>query len=167
MSGLAKRNLLLYRKALNLPFITDENKYYDIIEELKNSDDVTDTEWNYLENKRKNERFWAKCFIKSHFTGGVSTTSRVEGYHGKLKKYLTSGSNLQNVFYSFRVIEKTQIDKFTAEFQRHSKSENLSNILLLDKIKEKCSEYIIKKIQGKFIKALNYKTEKISNTKSW
>jgi len=105
--------------------------------------------------------------LKSHYAGGISTTSRVEGLHAVQKKYLTSASSLQKVFRCFQNIEKLQVEKFKEEFQRHKSSKTLStNINALEKIQKFIPEYVQKKILPKFYKALNYSKSQITSN-SW
>ena len=108
---MAKKNKELYNKILSLPFVTRKEKFEEIVEEVSECDDVSDGQYDYLELKMKTKQLWANCYAKNAFAGGISTTSRIEGLHGVLKKRLTSGSSLVNVFQSFRSIEKTQIEK--------------------------------------------------------
>ena len=75
--------------------------------------------------KLKSKELWAKCFLKTKFTGGVSTTSRIEGLHAKQKKYMISNANLQGVLNGFRSIEKTNISNFKDEYSTHEKELNL------------------------------------------
>jgi len=83
---------------------------------------------------------WAKCETKHTFAGGVCTTSRIEGLHGVLKKYVTSTSSLQNVLFCFREIEYTQIQKFNDEytFKRVDES-NKQNTTFIEELKKKLS----------------------------
>ena len=106
---------------------------------------------------------WAKCLLKSKFTGGVSTTSRVECLHSVQKRYFTSNTNLQQVFHGFRSIEKTQILRFNEEFSGFTSDLLQKNINSLKDIKEKFPEYIYTKICPKFEKGLNYKHESFGN----
>jgi len=151
---------------LNLPFITSKEKFLSVVEELMDSEDITEKQQEYLKTKLKTKQTWAKCFLKETFVGGVSTTSRVEGLHALQRRYLTSNSNLQNLFYSFRSIEKTQLIKYEQEFRKWTKALTAQKINLLEKIKTDFPEYVYKKIYPKFCKALNYKHQMLSST-SW
>ena len=92
--------------------------------------------------KLKSKGMWAKCILKSNFTGGISTTSRIEGLHAKQKKYMISNTSLQGIFNGFRLIEKTNVSKFKAEFSKCEKQTKNESRIVLNEIKEICSEYI-------------------------
>ena len=111
---------------MTLPFLTNETKFATILERFFESESVTSYQAEYMRKKLEKKAKWAKCFVKQEFTGGVSTTSRVEGLHAVQKKYLTSSSDLKTVFYSFRSLEKIQISKFKEEFQKPIKDESFN-----------------------------------------
>jgi len=142
--SLAKNNRGLYQKAISLPFISRKEKFEDYVKELKKSKDLKKNEKKYLDNLLIRKNRWAKCLMKGIFGGGISTTSRVEGLHAVLKKYLTSRSSLQNVFYAFREIEEIQLIKFQDEFNLRSKNVNPSQIDFIQKLKPTLPEYAVK-----------------------
>ena len=147
----------------------EQDKFQNLIDEIEESNLVTDEQFNYLEKKLERKGSWAKCYIKTKFNGGISTTSRVEGLHAVQKKFINSSSSLLDVFKCFRLIEKRQISKFENEFLKHNNEDakKASNsINSLKEIKENFSQYFYKKIYSKFTLALNYACEKI-NSKSW
>ena len=167
-SSLAKKDKSLYDKIINLPFIGSEEKFNTVLGLVEDSDDITKNEYDYLYKKLESKLQWVKCFTKENFCGGVSTTSRIEGLHGVLKKHLNSNSSLQGVFYCFRSIEKTQVQTFEEEFSRHKKQNTQFDSTPLEKIKEEYPDYIFRKIAPKFAKALNYILESQKNNKnSW
>ena len=151
---------------MNIPFISSQEKFNNVIDEILDSDDITEKQVEYLEDKLNSKKNWAKCFLKKRFLGGISTTSHAEGLHALQKKYLNSNSNLQNLFYSFRFIEKTQIMKYEQEFRKIKKPESIEKINLLEQIKTDFPQYVYKKIYPKFCKALNYKHKALS-ANSW
>jgi len=110
---------------------------------------------------------WAKCYLKTNYGGGISTTSRIESFHAKLKRHLTSSSRLEKLFQVFREIEKTQVEKFKEEFLRHGEVNKAEKVDFLKKIEEKCSKYILHKISPKLFKALNYNYEKKRTADIW
>ena len=114
---LVKKNRALYDKIISLPFITSNTKFNDAIDEINESEDINEEQKDYIEAKLANKKEWTKCLLKSNFVGGVSTTSRIEGFHAVQKRYLTSDGGLQKIFHSFRFIENTQITKFQEEFE--------------------------------------------------
>jgi len=65
----------LYQKVINIPFIRNKSKFDNLIEEVEESDDVTDDQYNYLLCKLQRKQCWAKCYIKINFTGDISITS--------------------------------------------------------------------------------------------
>ena len=115
-SSLSKTNLDLFRQISNLPFIKDASKFEEIIKDLFDSDNLSDSQLEYLKSKLERKKQWARCYTKEGFAGGICTTSRVEGLHSIQKKYLTSSSSLKTVFDSFRKLEKIQIHKFVQEY---------------------------------------------------
>ena len=168
LSGVNKKNISLYQRAISLPFVTKEEKYKQILTDLQNSQDLSDTQKEYIKKKVETENLWAKWLLKNKYAGGISTTSRVESLHATQKKYLNSSSSLQKVFKCFQTIEKLQIEKFQEEFQRHKSSSklHLSDIKALEQIKDHVPEYVHKKLLPKFCKALNYSKEKLTHD-SW
>lgn len=166
LSGLAKRNKEIYNLILSLPFITSESKFTESVNKIKNAG-LTNQELDYINLKLKTKTKWAKSYTKSVFCGGVSTTSRVEGLHGILKKHLNSNSNLQKVFSSFRHIEKSQLDKFCNEYNRHTIKGSIIDTSILKSIEEEFPTYIYKKIFPKFSKALAYVAIPDENSAEW
>ena len=120
----------------------------------------------YVQKLAENKNEWAKCCLKESFAAGVSTTSRIEGLHGVLKRYLTSNSSLQEVFRAFRLLEQVEVQNFKEEFERHRIKPIEQAIDFLDTIKKGFSNYIFLKIFNKYFKALNYNMEKITDN-SW
>jgi len=153
----------LYQKILYLPFVMSVEKFNNTLEEIKDSQHISKKQKDYIDLKLKTKNMWAKCLLKSKFTGGVSTTSRVECLHSVQKRYFTSNTNLQQVFHGFRSIEKTQILRFNEEFSGFTSDLLQKNINSLKDIKEKFPEYIYTKICPKFEKGLNYKHESFGN----
>jgi len=167
-SSLNKKDPDTYDKILNLPFITCQEKFKKKLSEILDSKEITETEKNYLEEKLKMKERWAKSFVKSRFCGGVCTTSRIEGLHGVLRRYLNSNSSLQKVFNCFRQIEAIQVQKHEQEYKRHSKQAQIIQANPLIDIQRAYPGYVYKKIAPKFSKGLNYVFEnngKIKN--SW
>jgi len=152
---------------INLPFIVSKEKFLETIDELKNSEFITEEQLKYIEAKIKTQDQWVKCFIKTKFAGGISTTSRVEGLHAVQKKYLTSSSSLKKVLYSFISIEKKHTKSFSNEFNQRFGTQTLKNIIALKDIQEQCSEYVYKKILAKFTIAIDYKKESTSSPNKW
>jgi len=93
-----------------LPFLSRRSKFEEYVKDLKKSNKLSAEEKNV-----EKEENWAKSSLKSSFAGGVMMISRVEGLHGVLRKYLTSKSSFQNIFYAFREVEDTQIERFTSQ----------------------------------------------------
>ena len=153
----------LYNKILSLPFITSEEKFNAIVEEVMDSEIIPKNQLDYLKLKLNLKNLWAKCLLKDKFLGGISTTSRIEGLHAKQKAYLTSQIGLQRLFHGFRVIEKTQISNFKEEYFRHQNESRVENINSLKELQDKFPEYIYLKMNSKFCKGLNYKHEKFGN----
>src|SRR5690349_14327712 len=84
---------ILSLKIINLSFMMDENKFRSTLEEAVDDEEaISDKKFDYLKVKLKDKKKWAKCLLKSKFSDGVSTTSRVEGLHAIQKKFLTSSS---------------------------------------------------------------------------
>ena len=166
LSSLGKKNKTLYDRVINLPFITCEKKFNDLIKTVEESEDVSIRERKYLEEKLKTKKQWAKCITKENFCGGICTTSRIEGLHGVLKRFLNSNSRLQGVFNCFRSIEKTQLQKFEQEYSRHKKQKIIAVSNPLELIKNEFSDFLYKKIAPKFSKALNYILEPNGRSKS-
>ena len=161
-----KKDSSLYNKIISLPFITNENKFEDILEDVFDSEDVSDSQKDYLEEKLKGKELWAKCYLKHKFSGGISTTSRIEGLHAQQKRYMTSNSSLTKLFVSFRKIEQVQFTAFKDELTRHKKISQSQQIALLKEIESVCSEYAFKRILPKFYKSLNY-TKKTLRKHNW
>jgi len=150
-----------------LSFITNENKFEDILEDVFDSEDVSDSQKDYLEEKMKGKELWAKCYLKYKFSGGISTTSRIEGLHAQQKKYMTSSSSLIKLSVSFRKIEQIQSTAFKDELTKHKKNFTTpTKIALLKEIENVCSEYAFKRILPKFYKSLNY-TKKTLRKHNW
>lgn len=151
-----------------MPFVTCKEKFDEIIKSVKDSEHVSDKELEYLNGKLESKKQWAKCIMKEDFCGGICTTSRIEGLHGVLRRYLNSNSSLQGVFNCFRSIEEIQLQKFQEEFLRHKKQAKDINSNPLQLIKKDYHDYINKKITPKFCKALNYILEPNGRSKnSW
>jgi len=131
LSGLARRKNELYCKAINLPFISDKDKFELIYEELKSSNELAEKESVYLTKRYLKKNLWAKCYLKSEFGGGISTTSRIESFYAKLKQHLTSSSSLEKVFRVFKDLMNIQIQNFKEEFLRHGKAASMEKILVL------------------------------------
>lgn len=164
---LKKADEALYMKILSLPFVTSEEKFHKIVAEIRGSESISQTQKTYLNAKLEKKEMWAKCKLKSKFLGGISTTSRIEGFHAKQKKYFNSNTNLQGVFRGFRKIEQTQFDKFKEEFSRHKHCQGSDEgVNSLMEIKEHYPEYLYKKICPRFYKGLNYKHEP-NETNNW
>jgi len=106
LSGLAKKDAGLYEKTINLPFITMEEKFEKTLQELELSQFVSIEAKSCIKKKVEYKNKWAKCIIKYNFTAGISTTSRVESLHSKLRNHLNSNSSLMELFQAFREIEK-------------------------------------------------------------
>jgi len=130
----------MYELMINLPFVSSKKKFKESLNKIYASEDITESELNYLEAKLATKDKWAKCLVKSSFCGGVCTTSRIEGLHGVLKKHLNSNSSLRKVFSCFRQIEKTQLEKFTEEYNRHKKKVAEIDAVPFQEIKSKFSE---------------------------
>lgn len=168
LSHLSKADKALYNKVISLPFISRKSKFEDLVKEIKKSKLITSNEKEYLEGLLIRKEKWAKSVLKDSFGGGVNTTSRVEGLHGILRKYLTSKSSLQNVFYAFREIEDIQIDKFENEYISIKDRAKAQNIKFIQELKAKYPEYVVCKIIGKYFKALNYdQTLEIRKNNQW
>jgi len=167
LSSLAKKDQELYKKAISLPFISDRDKFKKVYQELKDSPELSDNQSKYLEKRYNIRELWAKAYLKSSYGGGISTTSRVESFHAKLKKHLTSSSNLQKVFVVFRQLEQIQIERFKEEFLRHGEITSIEKLDFITKIKEDYSQYVSMRIFSKFLKALNYSNEKKRNCDVW
>jgi len=167
LSSLGKKNRVLYQKAISLPFVTNKEKFENIFEELEDSADISEKQMKYLQKRYDKRQLWAKSYLKSYYGGGISTTSRVESFHSKLKQSLTSSSSLQKVFSVFRELEMTTIEHFKEEFLRHGEINSFEKIDFVNKIKEEYSHYISQKILSKFLKALNYSNEQRRNLDSW
>ena len=168
LSAFGKKDKEKYQEVLNLPFITCRKKFDETLKNIFDSENLTETEKDYLNAKLEGKDRWAKSYIKSEFCGGICTTSRVEGLHAVLKKYLNSNSSLIKVFQSFRLLESLQLEKFQEEFQRHSKKQFEIKTNPLEEIKNQFSDYIFRKISPKFAKALSYILEPIGKSKtSW
>lgn len=166
-SGLSKKDKDLYNKVVALPFISRKTKFETYVKELTKSKALSTDEKRYLEDLLSRKDKWAKHVIKSQFGGGVSTTSRVEGLHSVLRKYLTSKSSIQNVFYCFREIEDSQIEKFNNEFYTIKDVKSAETLIFLQKIKEVYPEYTVKKMVSKYFKSLDYtQTIEKSNKKN-
>ena len=133
----------------------------------KNLMSHSDKQLKYLEGRYKKRQLWAKAYLKSNYGGGISTTLRVESFHAKLKKHLTSSSNLQKVFRVFKQLEKIQIGRFKEEFLRHGEIDSFEKLDFVNNIKEEYSPYISKRILSKFLKGLNYSNEKKRNCETW
>jgi len=169
-SGLGRKDKSLFDKIKSLPFITRVDKFNDILQEANDSKDITDKQLEYLNKKLKTKQKWAKCMIKTNFAAGVCTTSRIEGLHAVIKKYLTSSCSLQKVFLCFRTLEQIEIDKFAEEYQRHqNKPSSNYEIQFLKEFEKVCSDYALRRIKPKFFKSLNYERKEIINKKltSW
>lgn len=167
LSAFGRKNRDLYLKAINLPFVSDLTKFEETFEEIRKSPDVSEKEKKYLMKRYDGKELWAKCHLKSRFGGGISTTSRIESFHAKLKQNLTSSSSLQKVLQVFKDLIKIQTTKFKEEFLRHGNFVSTEKVMLLSKIEENCSDYISKKISPKLFKALNYTIEKKRNCNAW
>lgn len=168
LTGLSKKDNSLFHKILNLPFVSSKKQFENIIEEVRASQNITEAEREYINEKLKTKEKWAKSETKSGFAGGVCTTSRIEGLHGVLKFHLNSNSNLQELFQCFQKIEMNLENKLKDEFNRHEKISRTSlDALPLQLIKEKFSTYIYKKIIPKFSKGLNYLVENNQSENSW
>ena len=105
-----------------------EEKFLDVVNSLKKSSKLNAKEKQYLEERMASKEKWAKCFIKKQFVGCVSTTSRVEAFHSKLRKYFNSGSSLVNVFVGFRKIETIQLQKFKDEYSDMPKKKDQARL---------------------------------------
>lgn len=160
-SNLSRTEPELYHQALSLPFVACKDKFEKIVSAFLKSKKVTKINVNYLKKKLEKKKQWAKSYIKDIFAGGVSTTSRVEGLHSVLKKYLTSDSRLTDVFLSFRSLEKTQISKFSEEYQKKNTNMNEVGINSFIEVRENHSEYIFKKISASYFQGLNYVREDV------
>jgi len=146
LSGLAKKDKPLYQKALALPFISRKRKFEEYIDDLQSSSLLSTKEKNYLKELLSRKERWARSVIKSSFGGGISTSSRIEGLHVVLKRFLNSRSSLQNVFYSFREIEDAQLEMFSKEIYLRKAPDNIKDINFIKELEENYSEYIVKKI---------------------
>ena len=153
---ISKTNPELYKKITNLPFITNQANFEEIIDTLRSSNDIPKEQIQYLDKKLEKKINGQNVLQKKEFAGGVSTTSRVEGLHAVQKKYLTSSSTLNKVFYSFRTLEKQQIARFQEEFQGNLKTESIEGIESLKIFKEKFSLYIYRRIATKYKLAIDY-----------
>ena len=166
-SNLSQSDPELYNRILHLPFTCQETNFQETIDQIERSKYASSPQKDYLEKKLLNKEKWGKCFTKKEFAGGVSTTSRVEGLHSVQKKYLTSSSNLQKVFYSFRSLEKQQVSKFYQEYSKILTSDLAEDIASLKVFKDNYSTYIYKRISSKYKMAIDYTKENTSVTNSW
>jgi len=167
LSGLSKKNKEIYDMILNLPFITCQDKFNEVLKEVDSSEEITKVEKDYLKTKLESKVRLAKCFTKVTFCGGVCTTSRIQGLHGVLKKYLNSNSSLLKIFNCFRQIENIQLTKFEKEYNRKNKKFTELDSLPLQEIKSKFSDYVYKKLAPKFSRALNYVLENHNKKNVW
>lgn len=145
----------LYNQIISLPFITCPEKFEDVVDEIFDSEDVSEKQKDYLELKLETKKLWAKCYLKFKFAGGVSTTSRIEGLHAHQKRYMTSNSSLTNLFNSFRKIEEIQVNTLKNELSRHNNNYEDQPLIILKEIEDVCTEYAFKRILPKFYKGLN------------
>jgi len=109
LSHLSKKDNSLFHKILNLPFITSKQKFKKTIEEFKDSENLSQSELEYIEMKLLTKEEWAKSETKSAFAG-------IEGLHGVLKSHLNSDSRLQELFECFQDIESTLGKKKSMEY---------------------------------------------------
>jgi len=85
LSKFKASNTDLYNKTISLPFVTAVDKFEKIVQDIRNDDNLSNKQKEYIELKLKTKNMWGKCFLKTSFIGGVSTTSRVEAIHAKNK----------------------------------------------------------------------------------
>jgi len=84
-----------------------------------------------------------------------------------LSDNLTSSSSLNEVFQVFKRIECIQADSFKEEFKRHKKNlgNGINSCLLVKKLAEIFSPYVVKKLEPKISKSLSYSCmQQSSNT---
>jgi len=149
-----------------LPFVSSLEKFEKIVKDVKKDENISNKQKNYIELKLKTKKMWGKCFLKTSFLGGVSTTSRVEALHAKQKKVMNSNTGLQKIFHCFRAIERSEISKFNEEYLRHGKGAISEDVDSLKELKASYPDYVYRKIYPKFCKGLNYK-HKLLGINSW
>ena len=120
-SSLIHTQKQLYNELINLPFITSEEKFEEVVSKLKVENILSESQRAYLERKLEEKNLWAKSANKKNFIVGVCTTSRIESMHRVLRDSLNSSSRLLKVFEVFKKIEETEIKHFQNEFARHKK----------------------------------------------
>jgi len=113
---------------------------------------------DYMKEKYKKVKFWAKCYMKKKFCCGTCTSSRIESKHKILKKYLNSSKRLTELFKTLKQLKNTETSKFKEEVERFTKEDNrvIGKYELIKKLKEKYSNYCLKIIQKNLLESLNY-----------
>lgn len=159
----------LYSKIINLPYCEYVEDYQEIYDEIVSNEYLSEDSKSYLKKKDEYCALWVKAYMKSTFTGGTCTTSRIESKHRILKQYLNSQSNLQEVFQVFANIETTEIKNYIDEVIRfkNNEEENFLKSDLLKELERIYSPYAMNRVKTNFLVASNYEVDIIKRNTEW
>jgi hypothetical protein len=160
----------IYSKIINLPFYNYEKQFEDAFKEIIDSEVLSEDQEQYLKKRYECRHIWAKCFMKHKFCAGMSTTSRIEAKHRVYKQYLNSGSQLTQLFQTFRALEENEMSLHKEEIETITKSENkkLGRFEVLKFFENKLSKYTMYKLKDELLESVNYSVRKdSSNNNLW
>ena len=152
----------LANKIMKLPYIEEVKDYDNIYKQIITNKKIDDNMKTYLEDRHKEREIWVKCFIKTTFTCGTLTTSRIESKHRIYKRYLNDQTRLSELFLVFADVEKEEIKNCQKKIKNLNSLENskLSENFLLKKCYPIYSDFAIKRVKVALLDAMNYTVQK-------
>ena len=158
----------LYNQIRNLPYCEYEDDYEKIYKEILLCDLVNSDSKAYIQKRHEYREKYVKCYMKTIFTGGTCTTSRIESKHSVYKAFLNSDSSLMQVFQVFVNLEKLEFEKYTEEITiMNEKQNDFVKYDLIKELESVYSPYILHKTKANLITALNYGVEWITEPKKY
>jgi len=147
----------LYQEIVNLPYAEKEEKYLACYNAVQNNSEVSQESKEYLKKRHETRTKWVKAYMKIFFTGGTCTNSRIEGKHSIYKKFLNSDSSLSKLYKTFKVLENVEIENYHEDIAKFTQKEDFfQNFEMMKNFEKIYTPYVINRIKGNLIEALNY-----------
>ena len=155
----------LYKTITSLPYCEYNDAFLENQTKILKSKVLSENFIDYFKEVIKSKKLWVKSYVKSYFTCGTVTSSRIESKHRVLKEYLNGNSRLGEVYACFKELEESEIKTFLEEEDKISRrqSASLDKHDLINKAKDIYSDYVIQILKGHIFQAIHYNVKTENN----
>jgi len=167
--GKTNKTKELYQKIIKPPYSEHENQYLENYDKILKSQELNQTFKDYLKDRHKERRLWVKCYIKSDFTCGIVTSSRIESKHHVYKKYLNGNSRLSEIYSVFQDLEKLEVQNYNYDLFKITNKHNkeLENYDLISDSKIFYGAFIVERLKIYILKSLKYQVKSNIQKTTW